>query len=102
MKVSDIGTGSLHLRVPHVGSANADSHWNATNQDVPAYIANRVPVVNNLLAALPRKECLHLLDDLEQVTLPYGEVLYESGEQMKYVYFPNDSVIALLALAGQH
>lgn len=66
------------------------------------YIANRAPVANSLLAALPRKECQHLIDDLEQVALTYGEVLYEPGEQIKYVYFPNDSVVSLLTLVDHH
>jgi len=68
----------------------------------PTRIAKRIPEANNLLAALPRKECQHLLDDLEQVALTYGEVLYEPGEQIKYVYFPNDSIVSLLTLVDQH
>ena len=66
------------------------------------HIANRVPVANSLLAALPRKDYEHLIDDLEQVALTYGEVLYEPGERMKYVYFPNESVVCLLTLVDQH
>src|SRR5471030_613517 len=102
MKLFDIGSGSLHLRVPAVVFPNRDSRWNATNPDLPMHIANRVPVANSLLAALPRKECRHLIDELEQVALTYGEVLYEPGEQIKYVYFPNDSIVSLLTLVDQH
>ncbi len=65
-------------------------------------IVNRVPVANSLLAALPRKECQYLIDDLKRVELTYGEVLNESGEQIKYVYFPYDSVVSLLTLVDQH
>lgn len=64
--------------------------------------ANRLPVANSLLAALPRKECRHLIDDLEQVALTYGEVLYEPGQQIRHVYFPNDSVVSLLTLVDRH
>ena len=63
------------------------------------HIANRVPVANSLLAALSRKERRHLIDDLKQVALTYGEELYEPGEQIKYVYFPNDSVVSRLTSA---
>jgi len=66
------------------------------------HIANRVPVANSLLAALPRKDYQHLIDDLEQVVLTYGEVLYEPGVRMKYVYFPNNSVVSPLTLVDQH
>ncbi len=64
--------------------------------------ANQVAVANSLLAALPSKEYRHLIDDLEQVALTYGEVLYEPGEQIKYVYFPNDSLVSLLTLVDRH
>jgi CRP-like cAMP-binding protein len=33
---------------------------------------------------------------LELVTLKLGEVLYESGEQLKHVYFPTNSIVSLL------
>ena len=69
---------------------------------VPARITKRIPQANSLLAALPRTECRRLLDELEQVALTYGEVLYEPGEQIKYVYFPNDSLVSLLTLVDQH
>jgi CRP-like cAMP-binding protein len=40
--------------------------------------------------------------DLEQVNLPYGEVLYEPGQTIRHVYFPSDSVVSLLTLVDQH
>jgi CRP-like cAMP-binding protein len=79
-----------------------DTHANATNPEVATHIANDVSVANRLLAALPRKDYRHLMGDLEQVALSYGEVLYEPGEQIRHVYFPNDSVISLLTLVDRH
>jgi CRP-like cAMP-binding protein len=128
MVIYDIGSGSLHLRVPPGVFPNEDSHWDATNPEEPMDIANRlleanlakrlipilprpkvamriakrIPEANSLLAALPRKECRHLIDGLEQVVLTYGEVLYDPGEQIKHVYFPNDCVVSLLTLVDQH
>ncbi len=64
--------------------------------------ANRVPVANSLLAALPPKECRRMLEAMEQVVVTYGEFLYEPGEQIKYVYFPNDSLVSLLTLVDRH
>ncbi len=57
---------------------------------------------NSLLAALPRATCQRLVARLEPVTLILGEVLHEPGERIRFVYFPVDSVIALLLVAKGH
>lgn len=54
------------------------------------------PRQNHLLAALPADEYARLLPDLELVPMPFGDVLYESGEQMRHVHFPITSIISLL------
>ncbi|OLO02870.1 Crp/Fnr family transcriptional regulator [Salinicola socius] len=54
------------------------------------------PQQNLLLAALPHESKKRLVDHLELVSLPLGKVMYESGETMRYVYFPTDSIISLL------
>lgn len=64
--------------------------------------ANSVPVANSLLAALPRRQYLRLLAGLEPVTLSFGEVLYEPGQRIRHVYFPNDSLVSLLTLVDGH
>ena len=64
--------------------------------------ANPIPVANSLLAALPRKDYLRLLAGLEPVALTFGEVLYEPGQPIRHVYFPNDSLVSLLTLADGH
>jgi CRP-like cAMP-binding protein len=61
-----------------------------------ASAANRQPVANSLLAALPRAEYQRLLPVLEPLTLRFGEVLHEPGALIRYVYFPLDCAIALL------
>src|ERR1044072_9142996 len=53
--------------------------------------------VNRLLAALPKNEYRRLLPKLKTVNLILGEELYEPGEIIKYVYFPNDSIISLIS-----
>ena len=60
------------------------------------------PIANNLLAALPRAEYRRVLALLEPVTLTFGEILYEQGEAIKVVYFPNDSLVSLLTLVDSH
>jgi len=63
---------------------------------------NRVPIANDLLAALPRKEYQRLLTLLESVTLTFGEVLYETGKPIRNVYFPGDSLVSLLTPVEGH
>jgi CRP-like cAMP-binding protein len=55
-----------------------------------------------MLAALPRKQYKSLLSGLESVALTFGEILYEPGERIRHVYFPNDSLVSLLTLVDGH
>lgn len=54
------------------------------------------PRQNYLLAALPQVEADRLYPHLELVSLPLGEVLYESGDRLQHVYFPVLSIVSLL------
>ena len=54
------------------------------------------PRQNHLLAALPAPESKRLFAYLELAPLPLGDVLYESGNELPYVYFPTDSIVSLL------
>jgi CRP-like cAMP-binding protein len=54
------------------------------------------PRQNHLLAALPATEAEHLFPHLEWVTMPLGEVLYESGIPMRHVFFPTTAIVSLL------
>jgi CRP-like cAMP-binding protein len=56
------------------------------------------PIHNQLLAALPGKDYKRLIPHLESVPLPFMEVLYESGDVIEHVYFPNDGLISLLVV----
>src|SRR5688572_31142982 len=51
---------------------------------------------NHLLAALPADEFARLKPDMEPASLMLGEVIYESGEQLEYIYFPTTAIISLL------
>jgi CRP-like cAMP-binding protein len=53
---------------------------------------------NKLLAALTEESYRRVLPDLEQVSLPLGEVLYEPGRQQTYVYFPTTALVSLLQI----
>ncbi|MFY2764016.1 Crp/Fnr family transcriptional regulator [Arenimonas sp. MALMAid1274] len=54
------------------------------------------PQHNYLLAALPPEVQERLYPHLELVALPLGQVLYESGDTLRHVYFPVDSIVSLL------
>jgi CRP-like cAMP-binding protein len=54
------------------------------------------PKRNRLLAALPREEYERILPHLAHVTFTLGQVVYESGGRMSYIYFPTGSIISLL------
>ena len=85
------------LQHPHaIGEAEQSS--NRGRKRTPS----RASVANSMLAALPRKQYRSLLAGLESVPLIFGEVLYEPGERIRHVYFPNDSLISLLTLVEGH
>jgi len=54
------------------------------------------PRSNALLAGLPDTEWQRWLPQLESVTMPLGQVLYESGRTQSHVYFPTTSIVSLL------
>lgn len=51
---------------------------------------------NELLQALPEAEWLAWQPQLEWVTLPLGQVLYESGRAVTHLYFPTTAIVSLL------
>jgi CRP-like cAMP-binding protein len=57
---------------------------------------NIEPRQNHLLRVLPEAEWLRWQPQLEEVDLPLGKVLYESGAPMAYVYFPTSAIVSLL------
>ncbi|EGM77356.1 cAMP-binding protein [Rheinheimera sp. A13L] len=54
------------------------------------------PQQNHLLAALPAEVRERLYPHMEFVELPLGKVLYESGDTLRYIYFPTNSIVSLL------
>lgn len=57
----------------------------------------RTRIENRILAALPTKDYKRLVAQMERVHLPFAEVLYEPGDIIEQVYFPNDSIVSLLS-----
>jgi len=53
------------------------------------------PRQNQILEALPATDYARLAPDLQLIPMPQGLVLYESGADMHYVYFPTTSIVSL-------
>lgn len=51
---------------------------------------------NRLLEKLPGEDFRRLLPSLEFVELAVGEFLYNSGDEIKYLYFPTTAIVSLL------
>ena len=51
---------------------------------------------NHLLESLPEAEWMRWEPVLEEVDLPLGMVLYESGSTLSHVYFPTTAIVSLL------
>jgi CRP-like cAMP-binding protein len=54
------------------------------------------PHQNHLLDALPADDYSRVASDLELIPMSLGDVLYESGAKLRYVYFPTTCIISLL------
>jgi CRP-like cAMP-binding protein len=52
---------------------------------------------NRILAALPSRDASRVLQRSEGILFPSSEVLFRPGELARYVYFPQQAVISLLA-----
>jgi len=52
---------------------------------------------NRLLASFPDRDRTRLLPQLEILTLFAKESVYESGEEINYIYFPLDCIVVLIS-----
>jgi CRP-like cAMP-binding protein len=59
-------------------------------------------IANQLLAALPADGRERLLPELEPVPLAVGDVLYNPGDHIRHVYFPNHGVVSIINTLGGH
>jgi CRP-like cAMP-binding protein len=55
-----------------------------------------LPSQNQLLGALPKADLLRLLPHLETITMPLGQVVFESGGKLRHLYFPASGIVSLL------
>jgi len=66
-----------------------------------AHSSHAPPVMpgNRLLASLPEEDLVQLEAHCETIEAEVGAVLFEPGQTLRYVYFPIDALVSLLAVA---
>jgi CRP-like cAMP-binding protein len=62
----------------------------------PAAAPRPDPHQNHLLDALPANDFARIEPHLELIPMKLGDVLYEPGAKLRYVYFPTTSIVSLL------
>jgi CRP-like cAMP-binding protein len=77
-----------------MGAAKDQRHFHVTPGDLS--VRSEDLRHNHLLASLPSDEWNRWSPLLEVVQMPLGQVLYESGVALNYVYFPITSIVSLL------
>jgi CRP-like cAMP-binding protein len=61
----------------------------------------RLTLQNRILSVLPDNEMNFLVPHLERVKLSPGHVIYEAGDSIPEIYFPNNGMISLLSATEQ-
>lgn len=61
----------------------------------------RLSVQNKILSALPDREMDFLAPHLERITLAPGNVIFQAGDSISSVYFPNSGMVSLLSVTEQ-
>jgi CRP-like cAMP-binding protein len=77
------------------GSVRKESSPHKGRQDL-AVPARTNSHKNHLLDALPAADYTRLKSHLEVIPMALGQVLYEPGARLRYVYFPTTSIVSLL------
>ena len=63
---------------------------------------HRSALSNKILASIPDGDRQRLSRQLEPVSLRFGQVLYEPGRAIRYVYFPVNCLVSLLTSVDRH
>jgi CRP-like cAMP-binding protein len=60
-------------------------------------VSTQVAIGNRILAALPAEQFARLQQHLSMVSLERDKVLYITGDEIRYVYFPTSGLVSLLS-----
>ncbi|MFT3848297.1 MAG: Crp/Fnr family transcriptional regulator [Propionivibrio sp.] len=82
----------------YIASENPPRRFPQTMADLSADLSNVLDAsdANGLLSRFPRAALHRLAPYLKLLQMPQNKVLHECGVRVEYVYFPVDSIIALL------
>ena len=61
----------------------------------------RLSVQNKILSVLPDSEMDFLAPHFERVNLSPGDMIYQAGDSIPHIYFPNNGMISLLSVTEQ-
>src|ERR1700692_2828965 len=94
------------MRFPRIALSERPTHpcgksARPTGQDIAVHVPVAkagLPLDNKLLVSLPRDHFDRLLPHLSAVSLQQGVVLYEAGDEVDQVYFPQFGMLSLLAV----
>ncbi|HXS01743.1 MAG TPA: Crp/Fnr family transcriptional regulator [Pyrinomonadaceae bacterium] len=62
--------------------------------------SKKVDIENKILTALPHEELVRILPHLVSARLEKGEVIYVTGDRIRYVYFPSNGLISLRCVSS--
>jgi CRP-like cAMP-binding protein len=74
----------------------------AQSRQTSLEVMNRKSIANNLLDALSEQECAQLLAGHSTIQVDVGDILYECGEAVRWVYFPCGCLVSLLAAVEEN
>lgn len=60
-------------------------------------VSTQVAIGNRILAALPAEQFARLQQHLSPVSIERDKVLYITGDEIRYVYFPTSGLVSLLS-----
>jgi CRP-like cAMP-binding protein/PAS domain-containing protein len=95
------GEGAVSVRISHERATGLDHAHPPPSPRVP--VGGRVPLSNRLLSALCRDGYERLVAaGLEPVILNGRKVLFEPGQAIRHVHFPQECVVSLLMPIAGH
>ena len=81
--------GHIQTVMPNNGNVALPAH-------LPSLSGRDAVVPNHLLRSIPKTEYDALFPHLEQISLPWHQVLHESRKPIAWGYFPNGGVVSLI------
>jgi len=92
------GIPAERARSAHPSSCGYDARSDRAGKPHNCTQPSTNPLDNKLLASLPRNDFEALRSHLAAISLMQGDIVYEAGAEVDYVYFPHGGMFSLLAV----